>query len=62
MTLAEAKSEIPWPFQSLEMERKPGLQVGNIATMENASCISCFLVATLAILEHNKSRSIPRRA
>jgi len=61
MTVEEVESETVWPFQGLRKARKPGLHVRNIATVENSSSISCFLIGTLLILEQTKSQTATTR-
>jgi len=60
-TIEEAESETVWPFQSVRKEGKQGIQVRNIAAVENSSCVSRFAVGTLPSLEPTKSRTTTTR-
>jgi len=61
-TIEEAESETVWPVESLRKERKSGLQVRNIATVENSSSVSRFAIGTLPSLEATESQATPMRS
>ena len=61
-TVEEGESKTVCPVQSLREERKLGIQVGNIATMEDWSSVSCFAVGTLLSLEQTKLRTTGTRS
>jgi len=54
MTLEEAKSKTVWLFQCLGKKRKQGIQVRNIAEVENSSCVTRFAVGALPGLKPTK--------
>jgi len=60
-TIEEAESETVWPFQSVKEKGKQGIQIRNIAAVENSSCVSRFAVGTLLNLESTKLRTTPTR-
>jgi len=62
MTVEEADSETVWPVQSAREERKSGIQVGNIATVENSSCVSRIAGRTLPSLEATQSQTATLRS
>jgi len=62
MTIKEVESKTVWPVQSLAEEGKPGIQVRNLAGVENPSCISRFPAGTLPSLEPTKSRTTRTRS
>jgi len=61
-TIEGVQSKTVCLFASLRIERKQGLQVSNIAMVENTSCIWWFLTGALSILEGTKSQTTTKRS
>ena len=56
------ESETVWSVQCFRKTGKQGIQVGNIAGVENSSCVSHFAVGTIVSLELTKSRTTTTRS
>ena len=62
MAFEELESETVWPVQSLRKEGKSGLEVGNLATVESSSPMSCFPIGTLSSLEPTELQTTTMRS